>query len=141
MSWAMCLTAKYLWQNSPNKLSGKSTTPKTSKQELFARLIATVNYCGKEIYYRYCRGPTFAYENSYYKKFENEEDNVQSNKNLVKQFSGGQFSCGAFFWGAIFQGAIFLGVLFLGVIFRGAIFLGAFFQRAFFPGVFFRTPL
>ena len=71
-----------------------------SKQELFVALVTTVNYCHKEIYYRYYRGPRYASETSYYKKFENEElqDNVKSNKNLVKQFS--------------------LGVIFLGAIFR-----------------------
>ena len=36
-------------------------------------------YCHKENYYRYCRGPRYAFETSYYKKFENEElqDNEQ----------------------------------------------------------------
>ena len=74
-------------------------THTTSKQELFVTLVTTVNYCHKEIYYRYCRGPRYASETSYYKKFENEElqDNVKSNKNLKKQFS----------WGAYFQGVIF----------------------------------
>ena len=57
-SWAMYLTAKYLWKTSPNKLRGKSTTPTTSKQELFVTLVTTVNYWHKEIYYRYCRGPS-----------------------------------------------------------------------------------
>ena len=68
-SWAMYLTAKY----SPNKLRGKSMTHTTSKQELFVTLVTTVNYCHKEIYYRYYRGPRYASEISYYKKFENEE--------------------------------------------------------------------
>ena len=36
----------------PNKLRGKSTTPTTSKQELFVTLVTTVNCCHKEIYYR-----------------------------------------------------------------------------------------
>ena len=125
MSWAMYLTAKYLWKNSPNKLRGKSTTPTTSKQELFVTLVTTVNYCHKEIYYRHCRGPRYASETSYYKKFENEEDNVKSNKNLVKQFSGGR--------------AFFLWAYFRGIIFWGAVFSGAFSLGAFFPGAFFRT--
>ena len=48
----MYLTAKY----SPNKLRGKSMTHTTSKQELFVTLVTTVNYCHKEIYYRYYKG-------------------------------------------------------------------------------------
>ena len=36
-------------------------------------LVTTVNYCHKEIYYRYYRGPRYASETRYYKKFENEE--------------------------------------------------------------------
>ena len=32
-SWAMCLTDKYLWKTSPNKLRSKSATPATPKQE------------------------------------------------------------------------------------------------------------
>ena len=102
-----------------------------SKQELFVALVTTVNYCHKEIYYRYYRGPRYASETRYYKKFENEElqHNVKSNKNLVKQFS----------WGAIFQRAIFLGdifpgVNFLGGLFPGANFLGGIFRGGFFPG-------
>ena len=88
----MYLTAKYLWKTSPNRLRGKSMTHTTSK--LFVTLVTTVNYCHKEICYRYYKGPRYASETSYYKKFENEElqDNVKSNKNLVKQFS----------WGVIF---------------------------------------
>ena len=39
----MYLTAKYLLKTSPNKLRGKSTTPTTSKQELFVTLVTTVN--------------------------------------------------------------------------------------------------
>ena len=69
----MYLTAKYLWKTSPNRLRGKSMTHATSKQELFVTLVTTVNYCHKEIYYRYYRGPRYASETSYYKKFENEE--------------------------------------------------------------------
>ena len=72
-SWAMYLTAKYLWKTSPNKLRGKSMTHTTSKQELFVTLVTTVNYCHKDIYYRRCRGPRYPSETSYYKKFENEE--------------------------------------------------------------------
>ena len=74
-------------------------------------LVTTVNYCHMEIYYRYYRGPRCASETSYYKKFENDElqDNVKSNKNLVKQFSGGNFPGGhfsgrQFSWGAYFRG-------------------------------------
>ena len=48
-------------------------THTTSKQELLVTLVTTVNYCHKEIYYRYYRDPSYAYETSYYKKFENEE--------------------------------------------------------------------
>ena len=44
-----------------------------SKQELFVALATTVNYCHKEIYYRHYRGPRYASETRYYKKFENEE--------------------------------------------------------------------
>ena len=55
-SWAMYLTAKYLWKTSPNRLRGKSMTHTTSKQELFVTLVTTVNYCHKEIYYRYYKG-------------------------------------------------------------------------------------
>ena len=44
-----------------------------SKQELFVALVTTVNYCHKDIYYRYCRGPRYLSETSHYKKFENEE--------------------------------------------------------------------
>ena len=65
----MYLTAKY----SPNKVRGKSMTHTISKQELFVALVTTVNYCHKEIYYRYYRGPRYASETRYYKKFENEE--------------------------------------------------------------------
>ena len=136
------ITAKYLWKSSPNKLRGKSTYPTTSKQKLFVTLVTTVNYWHKEIYYRYCRGPRYTSETSYYKKFENEQlkYNVKSNKNLVKQFVGYKFSWGAFFRGGNFPGANFPGGIFPGVIFRGAIFLGAFFRGVFFPGAFFRTP-
>ena len=147
MSWAMYLTAKYLWKNSPNKLRGKSTTPTTSKQELFVTLVTTVNYCHKEIYYRHCRGPRYASETSYYKKFENEEDNVKSNKNLVKQFSeggnfpGGQFSWGAFYRGSIFRGPIFFGGLFSGGNFPERIFPGVFFSGEIFPDTIFERVL
>ena len=48
-------------------------THTTSKQELFVTLVTTVNYCHKEIYYRYYRGPRYASETIYYKKFEDEE--------------------------------------------------------------------
>ena len=48
-------------------------THTTSKQELFVTLVTTVNYCHKEIYHRYYRGPRYASETSHYKKFENEE--------------------------------------------------------------------
>ena len=72
-SWAKCLIDKYLWKTSPNKFRGKSATPTTSKQELFVTLVTTVNCCHKEIYYRYYKGPGYASETSYYKKFENEE--------------------------------------------------------------------
>ena len=70
---------KYLWKTSPNKLKGKSMAHTTSKQELFVTLVTAVNYCHKEIYHRYYRGPRYASETSYYKKFENEElqDNVK----------------------------------------------------------------
>ena len=96
-------------------------------------LVTTVNYRHKEIYYRYYKGPRYASETSYYKKFENEEpqDNVKSNKNLVKQFS----------WGAIFRGVFSVGQFSSGVYFRGAIFSGAFFRGTFFPGAFFQTLL
>ena len=40
-------------------------THTTSKQELFVTLVT--------IYYKYYRGPRYASETSYYKKFENEE--------------------------------------------------------------------
>ena len=116
----MYLTAKYLWKTSPNRARGKSMTHTTSKQELFfVTLVTTVNYCHKEIYYRYCKGSRYASEISYYKKFENEElqDNVKSNKNLMKQFS----------WGVFFRG--------------GGNFLGGFISGGIFPGVFFRTPM
>ena len=54
-------------------------THTTSKQELFVTLVTAVNYCHKEIYHRYYRGPRYASETSYYKEFENEElqDNVK----------------------------------------------------------------
>ena len=68
-------------------------THTTSKQELFVKLVTTVNYCLKEIYYRYywelfvtlvttvnyclkeiyCRyywDPRYVSETSYYQKFE-----------------------------------------------------------------------
>ena len=48
-------------------------TPTTSKQERFVTLVTTVNYCHKEIYYRYDGGPRNASKTRYYKKFENEE--------------------------------------------------------------------
>ena len=48
-------------------------THTTSKQELFVTFVTTVNYCHKEIYYRYYKGPRYASETSYNKKFENEE--------------------------------------------------------------------
>ena len=69
----MHLTAKYLSKTSPNKLRRKSMTHTISKQELFVTLVTIVNYCHKEIYYRYYRGPRYASETSYYKKFENEK--------------------------------------------------------------------
>ena len=69
----MYLTAKYLWKTSPNRPRGKSMTHTTSKQELFVTFVTTVNYCHKEIYYRYYKGPRYASETSYNKKFENEE--------------------------------------------------------------------
>ena len=72
-------------------------------QHLNRNFLCDISYCHKEIYYRYCRGPRYTSETGYYKKFENEEDNVRSNKNLVKQFSGGW----AFFRRAIFSGAFF----------------------------------
>ena len=98
---------------------GKSATPTTSKEELFVTLVTTVNYCHKDIYYRRCRGSRYPSETSYSKKFANEElqDNVRRNKNLVKEFSGGQFS-----WGTFFRGTIFLGGLFPGGFFPGGIF-------------------
>ena len=72
-SWAMYLSAKYVWKTSPNKLRGKCMTHTISKHKLFVILVTTVNYCFKAIYYRYCRGPRYASETSYYKKLENEE--------------------------------------------------------------------
>ena len=33
-------------------------THTTSKQELFVTLVTTLNYCHKEIYYRYYSGPS-----------------------------------------------------------------------------------
>ena len=48
-------------------------THTASKQELFVTVVTTVNYFHKEIYYRYYRGPRYASETNYYKKFENEE--------------------------------------------------------------------
>ena len=68
-SWAMCLTDKYLWKTSPDKVSRKSKTLATSKQELFVTLDNAVNYCHKEIYYRCCRGPRYVSETCCYKKF------------------------------------------------------------------------
>ena len=65
----MCLTDKYLLKTSPNKLRGKSTAPATSEQELSVTLVNAVKYCRKEIYYRCCKGPTFASKTSYYKEF------------------------------------------------------------------------
>ena len=106
-------------------------THTTSKLELFVTLVTTINYCHKEIYHRYYRGPRYASETSHYKKFENEEleDNVKSNKNLVKQFS----------WGAIFRGDNFPGGNFLGeLISRGHFsrghFSGGLFSRGHFSG-------
>ena len=92
-------------------------------------LVTTVNYCHKEIYYRYYRGPRYASETRYYKKFENEElqHNVKSNKNLVKQFSWGAIFQGAIFLGGIFPGGNFLGGLFPGGNFPGGNFLGGIF--------------
>ena len=53
----------------------------------------TVNYWHKEIYYRYCRGPRYASETSYYNKFENEE--LFSGGTFPGgHISGGQFSRG-----------------------------------------------
>ena len=46
-------------------------THTTSK--LFVTFVTTVNYCHKEIYYRYYKGARYASETSYRKKFENEE--------------------------------------------------------------------
>ena len=66
-SWATCLTDKYLWKTSSNKLRGKFTTPATSKQQFFVTLANAVNYCDKEIYYRCFRCPRYASETSYYK--------------------------------------------------------------------------
>ena len=80
-------------------------------------LVTTVNYCPKEIYYRYCRGPRYASETSYYKKFENEEDNVKSNKNQVKQFSRGNF-LGALIFGGYFSGGLFSRDVFPDTIFE-----------------------
>ena len=81
-----------------------------SKQELFVALVTTVKYCHKEIYYRYCRGPRYASETRYYKKFET----IFLGGNLPRgHFSGWQFS-----WGAYFRGAIFSGTYFPGAFFR-----------------------
>ena len=66
-SWTMCLTDKYIWKTSPNKLRGKSTTPAISKQEFFVTLVNAFNYCHKESYYRCCRCPRYASETRYYK--------------------------------------------------------------------------
>ena len=118
----MCLTDKYLWKTSPDKLKGKSTNPATCKMEFFVTLVNTVIYCHGENHYRRCRGPRYASATSYYKKFKDEQlqDNVNNNKNLVKQF----------FWGAIFLGGIFQGDNFPGLIFSGPFFReGSFFPR------------
>ena len=48
-------------------------THTTFKLELFVTLVTTVNYLHKGIYYGYHRGPRYASETSYYKKFDNEE--------------------------------------------------------------------
>ena len=45
-------------------------THTTSKQELFVTLVTTVNYCLKEIYYRYYWDPRYVSETSCYQKFE-----------------------------------------------------------------------
>ena len=124
------------------KSRGKSTTPATSKQELFVALANAVNYCHKEIYYRCCRDPRYTTETSYYKKFKKEQlqDNVKSNKNLTKQFFWVESIVReAIFLGGIFPrgnfpGRIFLGGIFLGVNFPGDSILGGFFSGTFFPG-------
>ena len=68
-SWPVCFSYRYFWKNSPNKLTGKSTTPATSKMDFCVALVNAVNYCHKCIYYKCYRGPRHTSETSYYKKF------------------------------------------------------------------------
>ena len=69
----MCLTDKYIWKTSPNKLGGKSTTPAASKQELFLTIVDAVSHFHKEIYYRCFRGPRYASKTSCYENFWKEQ--------------------------------------------------------------------
>ena len=102
----MRLTDISLWKTSPNKLRSKSTTPATSKQELFVTVVNAVKYCHKKIYYRCCRGPRYTSENSYYEKFKKE------------QLPGGNLP------GGIFPAGNFLGGFFPGDFFSQGHFSG-----------------
>ena len=82
-------------------------THATPKQELFVILVTTVNYCHKEIYYRYYKGPRYASETNF---------------------------PGTIFLGGIFPGAFFPGGNFYRGIISGGQFSGRQFSRGHFSG-------
>ena len=92
--------------------------------------INAVNYCHMEIHCRCWRRPRCVSETTYYKKIKNEQlqDNINSNKNLVKQFFGGHLSGGNFPQQHSSRGQFSWG------IFPGGNFLRGFFPGGFFPG-------
>ena len=90
------------------KLRGKSTTPSTSKQELFVTSVNVVNYCHKEIYHWCFRGPRYASETSYHRRFGGNfpEGHFSGGQFPLGYVSGGNFPGGSFFWG-FFPGGFF----------------------------------
>ena len=131
ISWAMCLTDKYLWKTSPNKIRGKSTTPATSKKELFVKLVNAVNYCHNDIYYWCYRGPRYASETCCYKRFYRKIMSKQQ-KSSKTIFQGATF-LGEVFPVGNFPKPYFCGVIFRGQFSRGLFAGGDFFLRGIFP--------
>ena len=111
-------------------------THTTSKQELFVTLVTTVNYCHKEIYYRYYKGvldSPLKLATIKSLKMRNCKVMLKATKIQRNNFPGGQFSGGQFSWGHFSEG-LFSG----GQFSKGAYFQGEIFRRAIFSGVFFR---
>ena len=126
-SWAMCLTDKYLWKKSPNKLRGNSLTPPTSKGELFVTLVNTANYFHREIFKDVAGVLDSPLKLATIKNFKRNNRKIMPKaiKNSRK----------------IFQGTIFLGEYFRGVNFPEAILSGTFSGGFFSRGHFSRHPI